>query len=138
VREHIAPYAGREATLALGGTSLRPSWHCEHAGYCSAFGLLFFDDGVPPLWFHVRKGDTGSLDQAEDVELTLITSREAGSARNVFVAADGDRLMGKRHQRMFGLFAGLLESMSLDEIVAHLESSKTDVFQTLVDAECCP
>jgi hypothetical protein len=38
---------------------------------------------------------------------------------------------------MFGLFADLLESMSLDEIVAHLESPETDVFHAFHPATGC-
>jgi hypothetical protein len=89
VREHIGQYGGRNAALASDGTNLSPSGHCGHAGYCFAFGLLFFDEGVPDLWLHVAKGDTGSLRQVEDVERTLIASCEAGGARIVFIATDG-------------------------------------------------
>jgi hypothetical protein len=81
------------------------------------------------VWLHIAKGPTGSLGQVEDVEKALIAACEAGGAHIVFVATDGDRVMDKRHKRMFRLFADLLKSMSLGEIVAQLESSETDVFR---------
>jgi hypothetical protein len=71
----------------------------------------------------------------EDLRKVLIVAGERAGVLIVVIATDGDRLMDKRRERVLESYSDRLRSMSLDEMVVHLEQHCT-VFPAFPNRNC--